>query len=366
MRFATMADMFRAARYPVRKLEQGRRRHRGRRQDRPEGLAHRRQQGVRARRRAPRRPSMVADRQRDSRATWRSTLLQKLFTKHPGARSRAAGQDAACSERDRHGEPTMSEPEAPNKPAGRAGRNLELPEHLKSYKGVWVFIEHDRGAVHPVSWELLGEGRKLADKLGVRTVRRAAGRPGRARSTRFAKEAFHYGADRCYVMRDPVLKGYRNEPFTKGLTDLVNTLPAGDRAAGRDHHGPRPGGHRWPPRCGTGLTADCTELNIDPATAALAATRPTFGGSPAVHHHDARLPAADGDGAAARDADAARATQRAPATSSRHRSAWSRPTSSPRCSTSSPTPAATSRQPRLRRHHRLRRQGPEERRRTSS
>jgi electron transfer flavoprotein alpha subunit len=52
--------------------------------------------------------------------------------------------------------------------AGRAGRNTELPEHLKSYKHVWVFIEHDRGHVHPVSWELMGEARKLADKLGSR------------------------------------------------------------------------------------------------------------------------------------------------------------------------------------------------------
>ena len=57
-------------------------------------------------------------------------------------------------------------PAAP-RPAGRAGRNTELPEHLKSYKGVWVFVEHDRGHVHPVSWELMGEARQLADKLGV-------------------------------------------------------------------------------------------------------------------------------------------------------------------------------------------------------
>jgi hypothetical protein len=60
----------------------------------------------------------------------------------------------------------MSDAEV-KKPAARGGRNLELPEHLKAYKGVWVFIEHDRGAAHPVSWELLGEGRKLADTLGV-------------------------------------------------------------------------------------------------------------------------------------------------------------------------------------------------------
>ncbi|MDZ4130661.1 MAG: electron transfer flavoprotein subunit alpha, partial [Hydrogenophaga sp.] len=57
-------------------------------------------------------------------------------------------------------------PAAPAKrPAGR-GRNLELSEELKAYKGVWVFVEHVRGHVHSVSWELLGEARKLADPLG--------------------------------------------------------------------------------------------------------------------------------------------------------------------------------------------------------
>ena len=61
----------------------------------------------------------------------------------------------------------MSEaPATPAKrPAGR--RNVELPEHLKAYKGVWVFIEHDRGHVHSVSWELLGEARKLAMAYGL-------------------------------------------------------------------------------------------------------------------------------------------------------------------------------------------------------
>ena len=77
-------------------------------------------------------------------------------------------------------------------------------------------------------------------------------------------------------MRDPVLKGYRNEPFTKGLTDLVNThqpeiMLLGATAMGRDLAG------SVATTLGTGLTADCTELNIDGR--ALAATRPTFGGS---------------------------------------------------------------------------------------
>ena len=111
-------------------------------------------------------------------------------------------------------------PAAP-RPAGRAGRNTELPEHLKAYKGVWVFIEHDRGSVHTVSWELMGEARKLADKLGVEVSGVLLGGPGDALEA-YAKEAYTFGADHCYIMRDPVLQGYRNEPYTKGLTDLVN------------------------------------------------------------------------------------------------------------------------------------------------
>jgi len=166
---------------------------------------------------------------------------------------------------------------APAKAAGRAGRNTELSEELKAYKGVWVFIEHDRGQVHTVSWELLGAGRALADKLGVTLHGVILGGPDEHLDT-FAKEACVYGADHCYLMRDVVLKGYRNEPFTKGLTDLVNKYQPeivllGATTMGRDLAG------SVATTLNTGLTADCTELNIDPATRALAATRPTFGGS---------------------------------------------------------------------------------------
>jgi electron transfer flavoprotein alpha subunit len=176
----------------------------------------------------------------------------------------------------------MSEPAKPAaaaqgalKTAGRSGRSTELPEHLKAYKGVWVFVEHDRGHVHPVSWELMGEARQLADKLGVDVSGVLLGGPADPLES-FAKEAYAYGADRCYLMRDPVLQGYRNEPFTKGLTDLVNQhqpeiMLLGATTMGRDLAG------SVATTLGTGLTADCTELNIDGR--ALAATRPTFGGS---------------------------------------------------------------------------------------
>jgi len=150
---------------------------------------------------------------------------------------------------------------APLKPAGR-GRNLELSDALKAYKGVWVFIEHERGQVHSVSWELLGEGRKLADQLGVTLSGVLLGGNDEPLD-QFAKEAFGFGADHVYITRDPVLKGYRNEPFTKGLTDLVNKYQPeivllGATSQGRDLAGSvattRP----------TGLTADRPRLNLHP------------------------------------------------------------------------------------------------------
>lgn len=163
------------------------------------------------------------------------------------------------------------------RPAGRAGRNTELPEHLKAYKGVWVFIEHDCGHVHSVSWELVGEARKLADTLGSTVGVVVLGGTDEPLE-KFAAEAFTFGADKAYIVHDPVLKGYRNEPFTKGLTDLVNKyqpeiLLLGATSMGRDLAG------SVATTLLTGLTADCTELRIDPVSKALAATRPTFGGS---------------------------------------------------------------------------------------
>ena len=165
---------------------------------------------------------------------------------------------------------------SPKKPVPNR-RKVQLDPRLAAYKGVWVFIEHERGATHPVSWELLGEGRKLADKLGVELAGVLLGAPDPA-LTAACREAFCYGADLCYLIEDPILGDYRNEPYTKGLTDLVNKyqpeiLMLGATTLGRDLAG------SIATTLATGLTADCTELNIDLESRSLAATRPTFGGS---------------------------------------------------------------------------------------
>ncbi|MGX5804169.1 electron transfer flavoprotein subunit alpha/FixB family protein [Bradyrhizobium sp. Arg314] len=166
--------------------------------------------------------------------------------------------------------------ETPPAAGGRAGMKKDLPEHFKDYRHVWVFMELERGEVHPVSFELLGEGRKLADKLGVQLAGVVLGPPGEA-SWYAVAEAFAYGADLVYIVEAPLLAEYRNEPFTKAVTDLVNTykpeiLLLGATMRGRDLAG------SVATTLLTGLTADCTQLDVDP-DGSLAATRPTFGGS---------------------------------------------------------------------------------------
>jgi electron transfer flavoprotein alpha subunit len=170
----------------------------------------------------------------------------------------------------------MSEPTKAPAPAGRAATKKELPEHFKAYKHVWVFIEQERGQVHSVSWELMGAGRALADKLQVDLAAVVVGPPGEA-TQQAAAESFCYGADLAYIVADEVLADYRNEAYTKALTDVVDTfkpeiLLLGATTLGRDLAG------SVATTLLTGLTADCTALDVD-TDGSLAATRPTFGGS---------------------------------------------------------------------------------------
>lgn len=169
------------------------------------------------------------------------------------------------------------EAEALSPIVSRASGKKEPPKHFRDNRHVWVFIELERGQVHPVSIELLGEGRKLADKLGVQLAGVVIG-PAEGVGTRSAiADTFAYGADLAYLVESPLLSDYRNEPFTKALSDLVilhkpEILLLGATSLGRDLAG------SVATTLETGLTADCTELDVD-AGGSLAATRPTFGGS---------------------------------------------------------------------------------------
>lgn len=150
----------------------------------------------------------------------------------------------------------------------------EVRAEAKEYSGVWVFVEQEDGEVHPVSWELLGRGRVLADALGCELAAMVLGQDIEAA----AVEAGYYGADRAYVMDAPVLARYRTAPYATGSIALIRKYKpeivlVGATTLGRDLAG------AIATELQTGLTADCTGLDIDEATGLLKQTRPAFGGN---------------------------------------------------------------------------------------
>ena len=145
---------------------------------------------------------------------------------------------------------------------------------LSQYKDVWVFCEQRNGKIQSVSWELLGEGRKLADKLGVDLCGVLLGED----IEKSAESVIHRGADKVYVADNPKLKSYQNEPYTHVLMELVKEfkpeiLLCGATTLGRSLIS------RVAVKIGTGLTADCTGLAIDEKDKILLQTRPAFGGN---------------------------------------------------------------------------------------
>ncbi|MDH5174526.1 MAG: electron transfer flavoprotein subunit alpha [Elusimicrobiota bacterium] len=145
---------------------------------------------------------------------------------------------------------------------------------ISQYKGVWVFAEQKKGEIQGVAYELLGEGRKLADQLGEKLSCVLLGEG----MDEAAKELIVYGADKVYQIESAILKNFQDDPYTNVLTDLIQKekpeiVLMGATVIGRSF------ASRVAARLGTGLTADCTELAIDLKARQLLQTRPAFGGN---------------------------------------------------------------------------------------
>ena len=145
---------------------------------------------------------------------------------------------------------------------------------ISEYSGVWVFAEQRDGKLLRVALELLGEGRKLADALGKKLCAVLLG----AEIGALANELTAHGADRVYVVDQAELKVYNTAPYVAALEELVQQekpeiILIGATVNGRDL------APRLSARLKTGLTADCTELAIDPEKKLLLQTRPAFGGN---------------------------------------------------------------------------------------
>lgn len=146
--------------------------------------------------------------------------------------------------------------------------------NLAEYKGVWVFAEQRERVLQKVSLELLGEGRKIADKLGVKLTALLLGH----NVGDLAKELVAFGADEVLVADHELLSHYTTDGYTKVICDLAKErkpeiIFIGATYVGRDL------GPRVAARLTTGLTADCTSVDVEEGTGNLMATRPAFGGN---------------------------------------------------------------------------------------
>ena len=159
--------------------------------------------------------------------------------------------------------------------------------NLEEYKGVFIYAQQVDNQINNIAFELLGKARDLAKTLDTQVTAVLVGSGIRD----LADQLEEYGADRVIVVDDPELKDYRTEPYAHALSEVINKFKpeimlVGATAIGRDL------GPTVSARVGTGLTADCTSLDIGdfPLVARpghedeqkhnqLLMTRPAFGGN---------------------------------------------------------------------------------------
>lgn len=146
--------------------------------------------------------------------------------------------------------------------------------NVSDYKGVWVFAEQRQGKLMNVAIELLGEGRKIADGLKTDLTAVILGNGVK----NLADELACYGADKVIYAESPLLENYTTEGYAHTIADLIRerkpeVLLIGATNIGRDL------GPRISANIHTGLTADCTKLEVDEENHRLLQTRPAFGGN---------------------------------------------------------------------------------------
>jgi len=149
----------------------------------------------------------------------------------------------------------------------------EVPD-FSDRTGIWVFAEQRDGILSRVSMELLGKARLLAAELNQDVSALLLG----YRVSGLSDTLIAYGADTVYLVEHSALKNYRTGAYTKALAELVGQYRPNILLMGATHIG-RDLAPRLSRRAGVGLTADCTELTIDPEERILLQTRPAFGGN---------------------------------------------------------------------------------------
>lgn len=141
-------------------------------------------------------------------------------------------------------------------------------------KNLWVVVETEEGAAKNVGYELLSVGRTLADKLGQQLVALVMGKDVQG----VAQTCIAYGADQVLLVEGDEYATYNTDAATYAVVTLIEKYHPSIVLYGATNNG-RDLAPRVACRLETGLTADCTELDIDEETGLLVSTRPTFGGN---------------------------------------------------------------------------------------
>ncbi|SFE80622.1 electron transfer flavoprotein subunit alpha/FixB family protein [Peptostreptococcus sp. D1] len=147
-------------------------------------------------------------------------------------------------------------------------------QDINQYKDIWVFAEQRQGKITPVVIELLGEGRKLANVKGVSLNAILLGKDVKG----LASELIAYGAEKVYIADDALLENYTTDAYAKVIVDSINEIKPEIVLLGATNIG-RDLAPRIASRLNTGLTADCTKLEIDEEDGKIKQTRPAFGGN---------------------------------------------------------------------------------------
>ncbi len=145
---------------------------------------------------------------------------------------------------------------------------------FSQFKNVWIFAEQRGGELKRVAYQLLGGGRALADDLGQGLAAMLLGQDVKE----LASELIANGADKVYAADDPKLKNYQTDAYAAVICDMIKEHKPNIVIYGATHIG-RDLAPRIAQRMDLGLTADCTELTIDPVEKILLQTRPAFGGN---------------------------------------------------------------------------------------
>ena len=149
-----------------------------------------------------------------------------------------------------------------------------MSDDLTAYRGIWTVVEQLHGQAAAVSWEVLGRARELGATMDAEVGAVVLGHG----VDQVVDQALAHGADVVYVVDQPVLADYRTKPYSVALEELIQAhrpeiVLLGATGRGRDLAG------ATATTLGTGLTADCTVLDVDAAQRLLLATRPTFSGN---------------------------------------------------------------------------------------